>query len=181
VRKLTAFVTLALAVALAGSALAREKKERKERAKPERIAGVCASASLEAGTVSLKVTVDNEGEKTVEMPANVVVMYSEKGGQKRVRTIRTAGKKAPEAKGNMQVVQGEITKAEKQGTSLAITVKTADGDQQFELPDKLTIMAREDDGKLKARGIAPGRRGGKKGGGRERRRKKDPANPPENL
>jgi len=191
VRKLAILVTVSLAVALATNALAGGKKEREARAKPEQASGVFISATIEGGVAKWKLTVDGEGEKTFEMPANVIVMYADKNGNKQARQIRTPGKKAPEPKGNALIAQGEIVKVEKQGKNLALTLKTADGEVQLSLRDQLAVMYRKGaDDKLTAMGISPaggkgggkkGEGGGKKGEGGARKGKNDQANPPANL
>jgi hypothetical protein len=176
------------ALALAASALAGG---RKEQAAPKNGSGVFVSATPKpgAGTFEMKVALDNEGEKVFELPAEVAVMYLEKNGLKRVRMVRVVGgKHAPEAKGNAQMVQGTITKAEVQGALVVLTIKTGEGDaateQQLPMSSRIEIAYHEDAGKLIVQHIsaAARREKGEKGAKPERRGKGAPANdPPENF
>ena len=151
---------VALAVAVAcGTAFAREKKEgAKGGGKMETVAGTFVSAAVEGETCTWKITAEDGTEKALPMATNVVVMYMEKGEQKRAMQIRVAGKKAPEAKGNRLVATGTLTGATAAGRGVTVTVKVEDKDVEFMLPKKVTLMVRGD----KALGIAPASGGGKK-------------------
>jgi hypothetical protein len=186
-RKVAGILCVALSVALAGSALAREKKEKRERVKPTKVTGTFVSAELAGESVNWKLTLDEGGDKTFEMAANVVVMYSEKDGTNRARMLRAAGKKAPQAKGNTKVAQGTFVTAVAEGNKVVVTLSVDGAEQAFELSQKLGVMARDD----KALVIASAGRGGKKdraagegkkkGGGKRKKKGGDEEAAPDNL
>jgi len=122
-----AVATLAI-VGLVTGALAQEQEKKRRGGKLEKVTGTFVSATVEGGNVQLKISTD-DGEKTYEMPATVVAICREKNGQKLARMIRVSrGRKAPQAKGNMQVVQGDIQSAALQGNKVVVTIKPAEGE-----------------------------------------------------
>jgi len=182
VKRATVCITLLVGLALACGALAGEKKKR---AKPERATGAFVSATVEGGTCTWKIAVDEAGEKTFAMAGQVAVMYSEKNGAQRVRMIRVAGKKPPKAKGNMQVATGDLVSVAKEGKSVVAKIKTADGEKDFMLTERLGVMYREADGAATAMAVtAAGRQKGKDGEkkrGEGRKKKNKDGGAPENL
>jgi len=182
---------LAIIVAAMAAAGVAAAGGRKEQAPPKNASGVFVSATPKpgAGTFEMKVALDNEGEKVFELPAQVVVMYLEKNGLKRVRMVRVlGGRHAPEAKGNAQMVQGTLTKAEVQGALVVLTLKTGEGDavaeQQLSMSSRIELAYHDEAGKLIVQHIAAaGKRDrADKGAKRERQGKGAPANdPPENF
>jgi len=181
-------IVVAVALAVAGGALAGGRKEQEP---PKNGSGVFISATPKpgAGTFEVKVALDNEGEKLFELPAQVVVMYMEKNGEKRVRMVRVpGGKRAPEAKGKALIAQGTLVKAELQGANVILTLKSGEGDnaaeQQLPMASRIQIAYHDEAGKLIIQHINPAGKRDKveKPGKRERPGKGDkPDEPPENF
>ena len=173
-------VIVALAIGgLVTSALAQQEKKQR-RGKPEKVSGTFVSASVEGGQVELKIDTD-DGEKTYQMSASVVALCREKNGQKLARMIRVSrGRRAPQPKGNMQVVQGDIQSAALQGNKVVVTIKPAEGEAtSVALTSNVSVLCRQ--GKAMAI-VSAGRARGQKpeGAGRQRRKKKG-ADAPENF
>ena len=162
-------VALALSVAWASSALAQQKKERKGRSKGQTIAGTLNEAAVAGDTVTWKITAEDGMDKELPMSTNIVVLYTEKGGQTRLTLIRVAGKKAPEAKGGRQVAQGTLSAVAADGNKFTVTVDVDGEKKAFSLTKRVRIMAREKAGATEALGIAPGGGRKKKGDGAEPR------------
>jgi len=188
-RRALAVAGLAVGLALATSALAREKGEgRKKRGKQKQATGTFVSAELAGEVVNWKLALDEEGEKTFEMAAQVGVLYSEKNDRKRARRVFAIGKKMPQPRGKMQVAQGKFVKAEMQGRKVVVTLKVGEGaeaaDQDFALPSRLAVRYRDRAGTLTATSIGPGGRGKgrekkQEGEGKKRKRKREKV--PENM
>ncbi len=144
--------SLAILLGIVGLAVAGARKD----ALPLKDAsGTFISATLKpgAGAFDLKVALDNEGEKTLELPAQLVIMYVEKNGEKLARHIRVPGaRRVPEGKGKVLVAQGTLTKAEIQGTRIVFTLKVGEGDaaadQQFTMASRIELAYQEDAGRL---------------------------------
>ena len=174
-----AVATLAI-VGLVTSALAQEQEKKRRGGKLEKVTGTFVSATVEGGNVQLKINTD-DGEKTYGMSATVVAICREKNGQKLARMIRVSrGRKAPQAKGNMQVVQGDIQSAALQGNKVVVTIKPAEGEAtSVALTSNVSVLCRQ--GKAMAI-VSAGRARGQKpeGAGRQRRKKKG-ADAPQNF
>ncbi len=130
---------LALGIAVAGTASAGG---RVDKANLKRVSGTFVSLAIEGATAKWKLTIENEGEKTFEMPAAVVVAYTEKNGVKIVHQIRAAGGRVPD-KGKGLIAQGTLLKAEPQGNGVAFSIKSGEGEnagqQDFTTSNRLNI------------------------------------------
>ena len=179
-RKMSFAVAALAIVAMATAALAQQQEKKRRGGKLERVTGTFVSATVENGTVTLKVNTD-DGEKTYEMSATVLAICREKNGQKLARMIRVSrGRRAPQPKGNMQVVQGDIQSAALQGNRVVVTIKPAEGEATtVALTSNVSVLCRQ--GKAMAI-VSAGRARGQKpeGAGRQRRKKKG-ADAPENF
>jgi hypothetical protein len=183
-------VALALAVALGTCALAGEKKERKERPKPQTTAGTLTGGAVAGETVTWKVAAEDGAAKEVPMATNVVVIYSDKNGQSRAQMIRVAGKKTPAAKGNRLVATGTLKAVAVEGRKATVTVTVEGEDKEFALGTKVKIMAREkNDGTVQAMMLSAAGGGGRKkkdagdqpAEGKKKRKEKGGDEAPENL
>jgi hypothetical protein len=158
---------LVAAFAVGSVALAGEPGVPKEKPKGGHATGTFASATLEGENILWKINTEGV-EKTYEMGADVVVLYTEKGGQKNVASIGSKGRRAVEAKGKQQVAEGKFVKAALEGGKVSITVKVADAEQIFVLTQEVSVSYREKQGKLLANRITPAakkERKGEKAGG----------------
>jgi hypothetical protein len=186
-RTVSVTVGLVAALVLAGSALAREAGEKgKGRRKGGQDKGQFVSATLEGEAITWTLKVEDAGEeKSYQMPADVIVLYADRGGQKTVRALGSKGKKTPEPKGKMQVAEGRFVKAEADGDQVAITIKVGEEEQAFSMASKLAVAYRERRGENIARRIKPigGRRKEKGDAPRKGRRRKKAAqeDAPENM
>lgn len=172
----------------AGSVLAGARKEALAH---KEASGAFVSASPKEGAAAfeLKVALDNEGEKVLELPARLAIAYVEKNGQKHARLVRVPGRREPAAKGNALIAQGTLVKAELLGARVTLTLKSGEGDaaaeERYLMPSRLAIAYRDEGGKLIVHSLGPAARGerAEKPAKRERARKgqQPDAKPPENL
>jgi hypothetical protein len=154
-RRLLALAGLVAALAVVGNAFAGEPGAKREKAKQEEGIGKFVSATLDAEKIAWKLSMEADGvEKTFDMAADVTVIYTEKNGQKHASSIAPTGKKAPEAKGTRLVATGKFVKAEFQGKQVAVTVKVADAEQVFLMPQRLGVRYTQQADKLVASRIS---------------------------
>lgn len=178
-RKVRSAIAILAIAGLVTSALAQQEKKQR-RGKLEKVTGTFVSATVENGTVTVKINID-DGEKTYEMSATVVAICREKNGEKLARMIRVSrGGKAPQPKGNMQVVQGDIQSAVLQGNKVIVTIKPAEGEATtVSLTARINVLCRE--GKAVGIASAGGAKRRKAEGAAKPRRKKKGADAPQNL
>ena len=205
-RRWTALVGLVAALAMAGSAVAgaRGDKKKGDRPKPTKETGTFVSATVDATaepkTITWKLTAEDGTEKTYTMPAEVIVMFGERNENKIARGIAPKGKKEPKVKGKMKLCVGEFLKADDAGKRFTMIVKgvivTADAaaagdaaEQTLTMPKKLVVMTRERRGETMVMRITAARgprkaKGDKPAGEKKARKKggrKNKGAAPENM
>lgn len=118
---------------------------------------ISATPKADGGTFDLKVAFDVEGEKTLELPAELIVVC-EKGDQKKARTVRAKDKKPLELEDPAKslIAKGTLTKAVVQGTDLLLTLKSDDAtEQQFSMPTRRLIVYTPEGEKLTVGHLMP--------------------------
>ncbi len=168
---------LALGIAWAGTASAGA---RVDKANLKRVSGTFVSVAIEGATAKWKLNVEEEAgkikEMTFDMPAAVVVFYTEKNGLRIVHQVRQGGGRVAEkAKG--LTAQGTLLKAEPQGNRIAFSIKSGEGEnagqQDFTISNRLNI-AYQDGQPAVIVTIHPEGRGKEKGEGGEKPRGNKP-------
>ena len=145
---------LALALACVSLVLAADNSTMK---RPPMATGTLASLAV-AGDVAkweIDLGADAGGKKTYEMTADVQVAYKEKDGAKQALTIRSAKGREFKAKEGIVVAKGKLASAKVGADNVVVTITPSEGDKPLEvtLPLKVTVMYKEEDGKLTAMGI----------------------------
>ena len=144
VRKLM-LVSVVLALAWAATS------EAGQRTPP--VSGAFVSATLDGAVIKWELDLGGDaGKKTYEMTVDVQVTYAEKEGVKEGQRIRQAGGPDRPAREGTVAVKGKFVSAKLDGEKVMVTIKPAEGDKDLEvvLPKKLSVYAREQEGKLTA-------------------------------
>jgi len=145
--------TLVVASAILSLAVMAAAFAGEERQRPPTATGAFVSAELAGETIKWQLDLGADlGKKTYEMPAAVEVRYIEKEGAKpAAQTVRRTGRDFPLREGQ-KAVKGTFVSAKLDGEAVLLTIKPAEGDKnlEFTLPKQLTVMYREEGGKLNA-------------------------------